>query len=194
MRRSAAAVLLLLSAEPALAHPPIPGVTGFTGGLLHPLLVHAHLMALVALGLLLGQQAVRPRYLLLGLFAASLLAGIAAIAAALTAENSDVIVLAAVAILGLLVALARPVPLIGVGPIVFVVGVALELDSVPQEISTRATLLALAGTTIAASLIPALLATLTTYLRRDWQRIGARVLGSWIAASAILVLALRLAR
>ena len=29
---------------------------------------------------------------------------------------------------------------------------------------------------------------------RPWQRIGVRIVGSWIAASAILVLALRLAR
>ena len=33
----------------------------------------------------------------------------------------------------------------------------------------------------------------TSLLRRDWQRIGARIVGSWIAASAILVLALRVA-
>jgi hypothetical protein len=77
---------------------------------------------------------------------------------------------------------------------VFVLGVALELDSVPQEISTQATLLTLAGTTITALSIPALLAVLTAYLRRDWQRLGVRVAGSWIAASAILVLALRLAK
>ena len=35
---------------------------------------------------------------------------------------------------------------------------------------------------------------LASRLTRDWQRIGARILGSWIAASAILVLALRLCR
>jgi hypothetical protein len=35
---------------------------------------------------------------------------------------------------------------------------------------------------------------LTARSRRDWQRIGVRIAGSWIAASAILVLALRLAR
>ena len=188
------AVLALLGAEPALAHSPIPGVTGFAGGVLHPLLVPAHLMALTALGLLLGQQAPRQRTILLIIFTAALLAGLAAIASALAAEIPDVIVLVTATILGLLVALARPAPLIATAPIIFVLGVALELDSVPQEISMRATLLTLAGTTIAAVLIPALLAALSAYLRRDWQRIGARVLGSWIAASAILVLALRLAK
>ena len=190
----AAAVFVLLSGGPALAHSAVPGVTGFSGGLLHPLLVSAHLLALAALGLLVGQQAPRQRYSLIAIFAASLLTGVAAIASALAAENPDLIILAAAAILGLLVAVARPVPLIGAVPIVFMLGVALELDSVPQEISTRATLLTLAGTTITALAIPALLAALTSYLRRDWQGLGVRVVGSWIAASAILVLALRLAK
>jgi urease accessory protein len=194
VRRFAVAFLVLHSATPALAHSPIPGVTGFSGGVLHPLLVPAHLMTLAAFGLLLGQQAPRQRYPLLAIFAASLLSGIGAVAAALAAENPDAVVLVAAAILGLLVAVARPLPLIGVGPIVFALGVALELDSVPQETSMRATLVTLGGTALAAFAIPALLAILTTYLQRDWQRIGARVFGSWVAAGAILVLALRLAR
>jgi urease accessory protein len=194
VRRFAAVFIVLLSATPALAHSPIPGVTGFTGGLLHPLLVPAHLMALAALGLLLGQQVPRQRYLLLGTFAASLLCGIGTVAAALAAESPDVVVLVTGAILGLLVVLARPLPLIGVGPIVFALGIALALDSVPQEISMRATLLTLGGTALAAFAIPALLAILSAKLQRDWPRVGVRVLGSWMAASAILVLALRLAR
>jgi urease accessory protein len=194
VRRFAVAFLVLYSATSALAHSPIPGVTGFTGGVLHPLLVPAHLMALAAFGLLLGQQTPRQRYLLLAIFAASLLSGTAAVTAALAAENPDVVVLVAAAILGLMVVLARPLPLTGVAPIVFALGIALELDSVPQEISMRATLVTLGGTALAAFAIPALLAVLTAYLQRDWQRIGIRVLGSWIAAGAILVLALRLAR
>jgi urease accessory protein len=194
VRRFAAAVFVLLTAEPALAHSTIPGATGFLGGLLHPFVVPAHLMALGALGLLLGQQASRARIALLAIFAVALAAGVAAIASALAAENPDVAVLAAAAILGLLVALARPVPLIGVAPVLFVTGVAIELDSVPQEISVAETLLALAGTSVIVFLIPTLLAMLMARLRRDWQRIAVRIAGSWIAASAMLVLVLRLAK
>ena len=47
----------MLSAQPALAHPPPLGIGGFAGGLLHPLFVPAHAMAVLALGLLIGQQA-----------------------------------------------------------------------------------------------------------------------------------------
>ena len=35
---------------------------------------------------------------------------------------------------------------------------------------------------------------LTIMLCREWQRIGVRILGSWIAASAIMGLTLRLTR
>jgi urease accessory protein len=194
VRRFAAAVFVLLNADPALAHSTTPGATGFIGGLLHPFVAPAHLMALGALGLLLGQQAARERTVLLAIFAVALAAGVAAIASALAAQNPDVAVLAAAAILGLLVALARPVPLIGVVPVLFVTGVAIELDSVPQEISVAETLLALAGTSVTVFLIPTLLATLMACLRRDWQRIAMRIVGSWIAASAMLVLVLRLAK
>jgi urease accessory protein len=194
VRRVAAAAFVLLTVEPALAHSTIPGATGFIGGLLHPFVVPAHLMALGALGLLLGQQASRARIVLLAIFAVALAAGVAAIASALAAENPDVAVLAAAVILGLLVALARPVPLIGIAPVLFITGVAIELDSVPQEISVAETLLALAGTSVIVFLIPTLLAMLMACLRRDWQRIAMRIVGSWIAASAMLVLVLRLAK
>jgi len=40
-----------------LAHAPFIGVDGFYGGLLHPLLVPAHAMALLALGLLIAGAA-----------------------------------------------------------------------------------------------------------------------------------------
>jgi urease accessory protein len=181
-------------AQPALAHTPIEGVGGFYGGMLHPLLVPAHIMALLGLGLLIGQQAPRCRPVLLALFAAALTAGVAAIVGALAAENADVAVLATAVASGALVALARPLPLLLSAAPALVLGAALAFDSVPQDISMRSTLLALAGTAATAFIIAMLIADATGALRRDWQRIGVRVLGSWTAASAVLVLALRLTR
>ena len=52
-----AAMAFVLSAQPAFAHPAPLGIGGFPGGLIHPLFVPAHAMAVVALGLLIGQQA-----------------------------------------------------------------------------------------------------------------------------------------
>ena len=50
------AMALVLLASPAYAHPPPIGIGGFWGGLLHPYFVTAHGAAIVALGLLIGQQ------------------------------------------------------------------------------------------------------------------------------------------
>jgi urease accessory protein len=183
---------LLIAMSPAHAHDVIRGVGGFYGGLLHPVLVPAHALALVTLGLLIGQQTPRRRAGLLATFAASLVLGIGLIVAAFAVFYADYAVLGVAAVAGLAVAIARPLPLVVACPLMAIAGVALELDSVPQEISMLATFLALTGTAVAAFLITLFLADLTVYLRRDWQRIGVRVVGSWIAASAILVLALRL--
>ncbi len=58
MRRAAlAAVILCLATAAAQAHTVIPGIGGFPGGLLHPLLVPAHALTLIALGLLAGSFA-----------------------------------------------------------------------------------------------------------------------------------------
>jgi urease accessory protein len=185
---------LLLAADPAHAHDVVAGVGGFYGGLLHPLLVPAHVLALTSLGLLIGQQTPRQRAGLLGLFAASLIAGIMVIVAAFAVTSAGHAILAVTAAAGIAVAVARPVSMLVSGPLAMVAGAAIALDSVPQEISMLTTLVALIGTAIGAFLLTMLLADLTVYLKRDWQRIGLRVAGSWIAASAILVLALRLAR
>src|SRR5258708_35825623 len=45
-----------LAATPALAHPEPLGLSGFWGGVLHPLFVIDHVMAVLALGLLMGSQ------------------------------------------------------------------------------------------------------------------------------------------
>ena len=54
--------------------------------------------------------------------------------------------------------------------------------------------LTLVGTAFGAVLLLLALLQGTARLRHHWQRIGARIAGSWIAAIAILVLALRLVR
>jgi urease accessory protein len=185
---------LLLAAQPAHAHPVIEGVGGFYGGLLHPLMVPAHLMTLVVLGLLAGQQAAVHRRALMGLLAASLIVGLLAVVAAVSPIYQDLVVLAASVFAGVLVAIAQPVSVAISLPLVVVAGVAIELDSVPQEISMLTTFLALIGTVVAGATIAAVMAEFVPALRRDWQRIGVRVVGAWIAAGAILVLALRLVR
>ena len=95
----------------------------------------------------------------------------------------------------LLVALARPLPRVVGWLLAAATGLALALDSPPEAISLArrqpdaARHRARRGIVLLVSLLQ-----VTSRLHRAWQRIGARIVGSWIAASAILVLALRLVR
>jgi hydrogenase/urease accessory protein HupE len=167
-------------------------VGAFASGFFQPLLLPAHALLLLALGLLLGQQG---RWVVPALaFAVALTAGLAAIALAVGQTPAGDVVLTAVAAIGVLVALARPLPAIVCAALAAIAGIALGLDSPPQAISIASATMMLIGTGLGACVMLVIVAFGTRSLRRDWQRIGARILGSWIAASAILVLALRFSR
>jgi len=181
---------LLLAGE-ARAHDVVPGVGGFSGGLLHPLLVPAHVLALIALGLALGQKKQRPNADLT-LFVVGLGVGIGLIVTAFSI-TTDLAVLAAAAAAGIATAIGRPLPLALSGSLAIIAGVAIAFDSVPQEISMQTTFLALVGTAVSASVVVGLVAEAARRLTRDWQRVGMRIVGSWIAAAVVMVLALRLA-
>ena len=167
-------------------------LSAFANGLVQPLLVPAHALVLLALGLLLGQQGRAPVPVIA--FAAALAAGLAAIALAVGQTPAGHVVLLAAALIGLLVALAMPLPLAVSTGIAAVTGAALGLDSPPQAISLAEATAMLIGTGLGACGALAILVIAVRALRRDWQRIGMRIVGSWIAASAVLVLALRYAR
>jgi urease accessory protein len=173
-------------------------MSGFVRGLLHPLVLPAHALALLALGLLISQQNAQRRLLLSAAFIAGLAAGLAAIAFAVGSTPAADVLLAAAGLAGILVAIGRPLPALGCALLAAVAGAALGLDSPPQATSIAAGTMMLIGTGLSASLALAFVVAgagcLVGARERVWPRIGVRVLGSWIAASAMLVLALRLAR
>jgi urease accessory protein len=173
-------------------------MSGLASGLLHPLMLPAHALALLALGLLVAQQQAGQRALLVAAFVAGLAAGLTAIAVAVGQTPAGDVLLAATGLAALLVALGRPIPLFACAPLAVVAGAALGLDSPPEAISISVATLTLIGTGIGASLALAAAVLGASYVVsvRKWSalRIGVRILGSWIAASAMLVLALRFAR
>lgn len=188
---AAVAAVSIASATPALAHVPVAG-GGFLGGFLHPLFVPVHLLALAALGLLIGQQE-QGRSQVVTMFAVGLMAGLTAIALAAGPSSANHVLVVVAALAGLWVAAARSLPQIAGWPLAAVAGAAIGLDSPPEVASITAANLMLVGTGLGALACVAVLAFLVARLRRDWQRIGVRVAGSWTAAAAILVLAARLA-
>src|SRR5579871_2554007 len=167
---------------------PIEALDGFWRGLLQPILMSSHALALFGLGLLIGQQRADRRIVLLGSFVLALIAGLGALALAVGETPAGNVLLAGVAISGVLTALALPLPTWSLAPIVLVIGAALGLDSPPDVISLSAAYLMLLGAGLAASIGLGLVSEGSARLRRGWQRMGVRVLGSWAAASAMLAL------
>ena len=182
--------------DPALAHggTPMLHVDGLFGGLIQPVLVPAHALALVALGLLISQQSKDKRLAPLVLFGMALTAALVAIAFPVGAIAAGVVLVASVAISGALVALAVPTPTLILGPLAAVTGAAIGLDSPPEVISIGEAIIILIGTGLGGCIGLAFVVECASCLTRGWQQMGMRVLGSWIAASAMLIVTVYLTR
>jgi urease accessory protein len=183
---AALAATLALLPDAALAHAPIPGVGAFWNGVLHPLLVPVHLLALVGAGIVLGQNAPRASRPALPLFAACLAA---ALVAAGPAGTPPAALLAVALAAGLLVAAGRGLPALVVA-VAAAAGVAVGLDSAPLEAASGEARLAAAGTFAGALIVVILSGGIAAATAAPWQRIAVRTLGSWIAAVSLIALAL----
>jgi urease accessory protein len=196
--RSSLVLALLVVPDAAFAHSALPGVDGFWGGLLHPFVVPAHALAIVAAGLLVAQMIKgapdTARWSGPAAFAAGLTAGSIAIARAFVPAHANEALLALAALSGIWIAAGRTslrlTPLLIAG----LTGLVVALDSPPDAIFLREALLMQIGTFCGALALFTALQEIACRLGHGWQHVGVRILGSWTAASAILVLALRLAK
>jgi len=158
------------------------------------ILLPTNLLALVALGLLTSQNARQDPFVTLALFTAGLVTGALLIALALRDPPAAITLLVLAAITGVIVAMGRLLPLIIQIALAFAMGVSIALNAPPQAVTISAAIAAQLGSGIAGLAATGLVALVASKAEDGWQRIGVRVVASWIAASAILVIALRLAR
>ena len=186
-----ALVLLLVLTDSALAHAPLMGIGGVTGGVLHAILIPEHGMSLVALGLVMGRQERSARRSGELIFIAALVLGLVAVALSVEQTLATDVLIAAIGILGLLIAAAWTPPFLG-WLLACIAGAALALDSAPEVASRAEEIRMLIGSGIGAALALAVVAEGSVRLDGNVPRIAMRVLGSWMAAIAMLVLALRI--
>lgn len=168
-------------------------ISFFWQGCLHPFLVPAHLMVLLALGLLLGQQVRLSLRLGLGLFVLSVLLALVLTRLLPRIQYGELILLFLALVLGLLVILKRQLPLGLVLSLSFSAAMLLGLDSrVPflPGLEASKIYLHLLGTGISLSFILILLASLSFYLNKLMAGIAVRIIGAWITAGSLMVLAL----
>jgi urease accessory protein len=194
MRAALVALALLAAPGAAQAHAVIEGVSGFSGGLLHPLLVPAHMLALLGAGLMAGCQHLRNTVSLVIVFAGSLTTAAGFVALAYAPLEPGLVLLVCTVLASLGAAYGAPLPFAVSGIVTGLVAIALVMDSVPAVLSRMETMLALSGTGLTALAFFALVTLLSAAARPGWQRTGIRIAGSWCAASALLVLVAQLAR
>lgn len=190
-----AACGLLLFPGIALAHGSGPGLAGFIGGFIHPLEEPAHLIALIAFSLLIGQQDLKATYP--SLTALAIASGVGLLLAGLGwPMNTDVALLACAALTAIAVVFAKPLP-----RAIYVIasvwtGLGIGIASAPDGPRDSAMIATLLGTGAGVLIWAANGATLVQFLQAQklpWVRILLRVVASWMAACAMLFLALSVA-
>jgi urease accessory protein len=168
-------------------------MSAFVGGVMD-LPAPTHLLAILALGLLSGQRATRFPVVALIALAAGLAVGAFTVATGVGENPATTALLALAVIAAASVIAAVVLPAWIAVLLAFAIGAALPLNAPPHEIAIANAIAAQAGFAVAALATFVAVALVAMNATRPWQRIGVRIVGSWIAASAILVLALRLAR
>ncbi|MBM7036747.1 HupE/UreJ family protein [Vibrio ulleungensis] len=187
MRLKIMAVLALLAPVPAFAHSPIEGVGSFYNGLLHPVLVPSHLLLLIAVGIFLSQQLSEKRLVSFGMFSAMTLIGLA-----LThfyAPSLANYLLAFSLITGGLVAANLVLPLWIANLLLGSTGLMLGLDSSQDTLFDLDKWLILIGNAISMNFIVLNVMLVASRVRLHWQKIGLRIIGSWVTTIALLMLA-----
>ncbi len=193
--RSSLLALAVLWAMPgaAHAHRAIKGIGTFYNGILHPMVVPAHLLLILALGLFMAQQGPETSLRSLAVAVGSALSGLAITFFSPTQIlQSYLLVLAA--LLGVLVAISKVWPLWLGTLLALVAGILVGLDSAQTDLQGREKLTSMLGTGVGISLLMLYFTALVHILSKsEWQKIGIRVVGSWVAASSFMVLALSVA-
>jgi len=161
------------------------------GGLVHPVSTPAHVVALTGLGLIAGRNLLSAGAAIIVAFGLGLAAGLGAIACGVGETPASDVLLASATLCGLIAASGLTAPVLLAVPVALVSGTALGLDSPPQSILIGEAVAMLIGTACGGIGALAMIAFLAFAIGRLWHGVLLRVAGSWIAAIAILVLALR---
>lgn len=183
-------LLFLVATDPLLAHSPIKSMGNFYSGLLHPVFVPAHLLLLIALGLFIGQKGLSENRLSFAVFLVTTVIGLIGAWFSVGGEL-EIALLSAAAIIGLLIASNLPIGVYLCAIIAALVGLLISVDSAQDTLSGMGKLLTLLGTGVGISILFLYAMGFADYFnKKPWQKIGIRIIGSWLAASSLLVIAL----
>ena len=194
MIRAISTFAALLYAMPANAHGAIAGGGGFYAGAAHPFVAWEHLLLLLAVGLLLGRRPKRDARLPLLILVASLLSGLAVVAAGFGLSVFPGFIFGLGLLSGLLLASGLAPPRLAMTLLTLGTGVAIGLDTDVPVLTATSNLdhyTTYVGVFVAVFLIVLDMMALSLVVKRPPFTIGLRIVGSWIAAVSLMVLALQ---
>ncbi len=178
-----------LRATDVCAHP-MPGVGDFYAGMLHPVTALDSLLPLAAIGLLAGLQSQRIalRMLLCGVCSVAVGAGVAAFG--VTSIEMGLLAKASMVALGGLVAFSPSLRVPFAISLAVLPGVVVGMANGAEMGDQVSPFRFLPGVLLACGMVMIYGIGAVRGCRQPWMRIGIRVLGSWIAALGVMVLAL----
>ena len=194
-------IVWTLQASPTEAHMGVEGLSNFANGALHPILVPAHAMLIATIALLAGRQgypwvAKSAVAVFIGLMIGLAVITMPTGAHAISEARIQQLILTGGVLSGMAVAISISMPRTILLTVTAMAGCVIGMDSGYEADSTWIVAQTYAGTAVSTPLAVVYLAGVTAeiFSRRPlWMQIGVRIIGSWIAAIAILVLALLVA-
>ncbi len=181
---------------PALASAhPIKGVGDFYAGVLHPLTSLDFILPLIALALFAGQQRREAAIAALAAFPIALMVSAATIALLYVSSNwlpraAEWLGPAVMSITGICVALSWRAPTMAAAALFTVYGFILGSTQGLEISSTMSAPKFILGVGCAGLIVTTYGIGLVRRLQRPWTRIAVRVVGSWVAATGLMVMAL----
>lgn len=181
---------VVLTSAPAFAHP-MQGVGDFYDGMLHPIITLETVLPLIAFSLLAGQQRREAAIALLPAFPIALIVGAWIATLGNIPSYVGIALLVQTAILGLLVAVSRPLSVWILVPLSAVLGISVGVTNTVEALAQVSTLRFVAGIVLTGFLLLVYGNGLVRNLKSNWTQIAIRVVGSWIAAISILDLGVK---
>jgi len=177
----------------AQAHTPIEGIGDFLGGLVHPLTTPSHILLLLALGLLLGQHSPLKLKLPMLVFVSASAIALLLTTTGLITKVYQPVLLGIALCAATFVALEKSLPSLASLTLFAAAALAIGLDSAVESTSIATVIKTLAGTWISLAVLLADIAIYVSFCtKKNWLKVGIRVVGSWIIAITLLVLAFSL--
>ena len=172
-----------------------PSTNFFMKGFYHPMMVPAHIIALFALGILLGQQGWQTVRVALPAFIVTLVVSLIMTRYQSATWNAELVLLPLAAVTGLLIVFKLNLGPIAPSLIAIVAAVVIGMDSAVPRIpglQTAKIYSHLTGSGIFASTLLLLISLIALALRRVLDGVILRILGAWSTAGAVLVVTLLL--